>query len=297
MISKTSISFSPLIIGTMRLGEWGANMSTQELENFIDACLDLGLNDFDHADIYGNYTDEGKFGAVLKRRPDLKSKVQITTKCGIRLVSPNRPEHSIKSYDSTKEHITWSVENSLKELGLEQLDVLLIHRPDYLMDPHAIAEAFTALRFAGKVKEFGVSNFSSSQFEMLNSLTPLITNQIEISPLHRAAFENGVLDQCLYKGIIPTAWSPFGGGALFAKSEDPSVLKIQAVITALCRKHNVSADKILIAWLKKHPAGIIPILGTAKIERIKDAQEALSLKLSHEDWYSIWEAALGHEVA
>lgn len=297
MINKSSVTFSPLIIGTMRLGEWGINMSTQELENFIDACLDLGLNDFDHADIYGHYTEEGRFGAVLKRRPDLKSKVQITTKCGIKLVTPNRPEHLIKSYDSSKEHIIWSVENSLKELGVEQLDVLLIHRPDYLMNPHEIAEAFTSLKFAGKVKEFGVSNFSRKQFEILNSFTPLITNQIEISPLHRNAFENGTLDQCIRKGITPTAWSPFGGGSLFSKSTDPSIIKIQESIKVLCRKHNVTADKILIAWLLKHPAGIIPILGTTKIERIKDAKEALDIKLSHEDWYSIWEAAIGEEVA
>jgi len=147
--NKITIDFSPIIIGTMRLGEWGSNKSTQELENFIDACIDMGFNDFDHADIYGHYTEEGRFGQVMKRRPDLKSKVQVTTKYGIRLITPNRSSHQIKSYDSTVNHLIWSTENSLKELGLGCIDVMLIHRPDYLLHPSDIAEAVEKLKKQG----------------------------------------------------------------------------------------------------------------------------------------------------
>lgn len=293
---EIEIEFSPLVIGTMRLGEWGIKMTTNELERFIDECIDLGLNDFDHADIYGHYTEESNFGKVIKRRSDLKSKVQITTKCGILLITPNRPHHKIKSYNSTKDHILFSAENSLQELGVDQLDLLLIHRPDFLMNPHEIAEAFTRLKKEGKVKTFGVSNFTPSQFEMLNSFFPLVTNQVEISLLHRNAFQDGTLDQCLRLGITPTAWSPFGGGEIFSKSEKPEIIRIQKTAKELAKKYNASIDQILLAWILKHPAGIIPVLGSTKIARIKTALAALPMKITHEEWYELWEAAVGNEV-
>lgn len=291
------IQFSPYIIGTMRLGDWGVKMDTQALENFIDGCLDLGLKDFDHADIYGHYTEEARFGEVIKRRPELRSKIQITTKCGIKLVTPNRPNHSLKSYDSTRRHIVQSAENSLEALGVEVIDLLLIHRPDYLMNAHEIASAFSDLKESGKVKRFGVSNFSPSQFDLLRSYIPLVTNQIEVSVLHRNAFEDGTLDQCQKYGIQPTAWSPLGGGALFGKSDDPVVVRVQKVLASLGKKHEATADQLLYAWLLKHPSRIVPVLGTTKIERIQAAMEARAIDLSHDDWYMIWEAAIGEEVA
>ncbi len=295
--NRTEIEFSPIIIGTMRLGDWGSKLSTDELETFVDACVDLGFKDFDHADIYGHYTEEERFGRVIKRRPDLKSKIQITTKCGIRLETPKRPGHQMKSYDSSKEHIIWSAENSLKELGLDALDVFLIHRPDYLMDPHEIAEAFASLKTTGKVKTFGVSNFTTAQFELLNSFTPLVTNQLEISLLHRNAFDDGTLDQCIRHGIRPTAWSPFGGGAIFSKESTPEIQRIRKVATALGEKHIATLDQILIAFLLKHPSKIVPIYGSSKVSRIKSIKGALEIDLSREDWYQLWEAAIGKEVA
>lgn len=295
--NSIKIDFSPIIIGTMRLGEWGSDLSTEDLEKFIDACVDLGFCDFDHADIYGHYTEEERFGKVIKRRPDLKSKIQVTTKCGIKLVTPNRPDHYLKSYDSTKEHIIWSAENSLKALGLDCLDVMLIHRPDYLMDPHDIAEAFTTLKQSGKVKAFGVSNFTVSQFELINSFTPLVTNQMEISLLHRDAFENGTLDQCIRLGIVPTAWSPFGGGSIFSVESTSEIQKIKNVATEIGQKYEASIDQILIAFLLKHPAGIVPIFGSSKIHRVQAIKNALNVNLSHQDWYRLWEAAIGEEVA
>lgn len=292
----TKDSISPYIIGTMRLGTWGSNLSTAEYENFIEGCLDLNLIDFDHADIYGHYTTEDDFGNVLKSRKDLRQKMRITTKCGIKLISENRPEHQIKSYDLTAKHIEASVEKSLKSLNTDYLDVLLLHRPDYLFDSYEIAETFSKLKKEGKVLEFGVSNFSPSQFDVLNSLTPLVTNQVEISLLHRNAFEDGTLDQCQKLKIIPSAWSPLGGGLLFKESSDTKIKAIQSTLATLAKKYGAAADQILYAWLKKHPAGIIPVLGTSKIERIKAAQEALTIELTHEEWYMLWEAALGREI-
>ena len=295
--NKSTIEFSPIIIGTMRLGEWGSNLSTEELEKFIDACIDMGFSDFDHADIYGHYTEEGRFGRVIKRRPDLKSKVQLTTKYGIRLITPNRPSHQIKSYDSTVNHLIWSTENSLKELGVDCIDVMLIHRPDYLLHPSDIAEAVEKLKKQGKIKAFGVSNFTPSQFDLLNSFTPLVTNQLEISLLQRSSFEDGSLDQCLKLGIRPTAWSPFGGGAIFGQTTDPQTIKLKEVLSQVSKEYNATIDQILLAFLLKHPAQIIPILGSTKISRIEAAKDALNIELTHEDWYRLWEAAIGHEVA
>lgn len=294
--TSPSIQFSPLIIGTMRLGVWGAKLNSKELERFIDECVELGLRDFDHADIYGHYTSEGEFGEVIKRRPDLKQKLQITTKCGIRLVCKERPGHTLNSYDSTKAHIIASAENSLKEIGLDHLDLLLLHRPGFLMDPAEIAEAFRSLSLSGKVRFFGVSNFSPSQFETLSAFTELVNNQIEISLLHLNPFTDGTLDQCFRTGAQPTAWSPLGGGLVFGKSEDARILSIQKTIADLSKKYQAPADQILLAFLLKHPAGIVPVLGTSKIARVKSALKAQHVNLSHEDWYALWKASTGKEV-
>jgi len=294
--NHTDLVFSPIIVGTMRWGTWGAQLSSQEVEHFIDECLDRGLRDFDHADIYGDYTEEGHFGEVIKRRPDLKSKIQITTKCGIKRFCTNRPSHKINSYNSTKAHIIDSSENSLRELGVDHIDVLLIHRPDYLMDPVEVAEAFSELQSSGKVRAFGVSNFTTSQVELLSQHFPLITNQIEFSITHHDPLDNGSLDQCIRKSIIPTAWSPFGGGNIFTNSDDAQIKRIQTIANALGVKYNASLDQILLAWILKHPSGIIPVIGSSKIERVKSALGAKQFELTHEEWYQLWEAATGHPV-
>ena len=294
--TDSSIEFSPIIVGAMRLGVWGVDMSTDQLEKYIDQCLELGLQDFDHADIYGHYTEEGRFGQVIRRRPDLKSKIRLTTKCGIKMLSDNRPSHKIKSYDSGKTHIIASAENSLKELGVDCMDLYLIHRPDYLMDPAELAEAVENLKKAGKIKHFGVSNFTPSQFDLLNSYTPLATNQIELSLLHLNALDDGILDQCKKHNISPTAWSPFGGGSIFSDKEDSRVQRIRKTASELGETHGASIDQILLAWLFRHPSGIVPIVGSSKIERIKSAAEAAQIQLSREEWYELLEASRGEEV-
>ena len=168
-MALTKDTISPFIIGTMRLGTWGSQLSTTEYEKFIEGCLELGLVDFDHADIYGHYTTEEDFGNVLKSRKDLRDKMRITTKCGIKLISENRPNHKIKSYDLSAKHILESVDLSLSNLKTDYIDILLLHRPDYLFNPYEIAEAFATLKKEGKVLGFGVSNFTPSQFDLLYS--------------------------------------------------------------------------------------------------------------------------------
>jgi len=292
---NTNHMFSELIIGTMRLGTWDANYNTAQWQGFIEDCLSLGMTTFDHADIYGDYSTETDFGKVLKNAPQLRERLQIITKCGICRVCENRPQYRIKSYDSSKAHIMASVDNSLRELQTEYIDMLLLHRPDYLMEPDEIAEAFTELLAEGKVKSFGVSNFTPSQFQLLNEAFPLATNQIEVSITARHTFEDGTLDQCMRHGIRPQAWSPLGGGVIFGENEVAA--RVKKVAQALIEKHNASLDQILLAWLRRHPAQILPVLGTTKIERVKTAANALDIQLDRVEWYDIWQAATGEKIA
>jgi predicted oxidoreductase len=290
------MNLSPIIIGCMKLGTWGANLSSAELERFIDGCLDLGLTDFDHADIYGGYTTERQFGEVIRRRPDLKNKVRITTKCGIMYPSVERPQYQLKHYNLSADHIRTSIDRSLENLGMDELHVFLLHRPDVLLDPAEIAEAFTAAKQAGKIGHVGVSNFTPSQFDLLHQAVPLETNQVQASLTHLSPFTDGTLDQLLRLGITPTAWSPLGGGKLFA-GDDAQAVRIREAAAPLCEVHHCTLDQLLLAWLMRHPAGIIPVTGTSKLERIKAALEATTIHLTHEEWYQLWTASTGEKVA
>ncbi|MCR9252991.1 MAG: aldo/keto reductase [bacterium] len=297
-MNKEDFEFSPLIIGTMRLGKWGVNYNQQQTQEFIEECLAMDLVDFDLADIYGDYTTETEFGDVLRSNSSLRDKLRITTKCGIRMAVPNKPENTIKSYDSSPEHIVKSVNQSLKSLGTDYIDLLLIHRPDYLMNPEEIAKTFDQLKQEGKVLHFGVSNFSVSQFDLLNDYVPLKTNQIEVSILHREPFEQGELHQCLKHKIRPTAWSPFGGGEIFNSSTTDTTIKaIRETASNIGKKYDAGLFEVLLAWLSKHPSGVIPVLGTSKTDRIKLAKNSLDLSITSEEWYALWQAAIGGEIA
>lgn len=290
--------FSRIVAGVMKWGAWGHQLNTAQMLGLIEQCVELGVTTFDHADIYGHYTTEAEFGAALQRQPALRQQIQIVTKCGIRMVTPNRPQHAIKSYDTSIEHILWSVEQSLKNLRTDYLDLLLLHRPDILLHPDDVAGVFTQLQKEGKVLHFGVSNFTPSQFELLHARFPLVTNQIEASLLHLQPFADGTLDQALRHGCRPMAWSPLGGGAFFAQQPDERITRIQEVANRLAAKRSgVTLDQILIAWLLLHPAGILPVLGTAHIERVKAAVAALPIALMREEWYELWQASTGEEVA
>ena len=291
------VDISPMIIGTMRLGEWGAKLQTNALQTFIEECIDLDLTTFDHADIYGNYTTEADFGKVLTLKPELRRQIQIITKCGINMVTPNRPNHRIKSYDSSAKHIIKSVENSLTALATDYIDVLLLHRPDYLMEPNEIAEAVNTLYRSGKIHAFGVSNFNTQQVALLQSNVPLFTNQVEASLLHLNAFEDGTLEQCMRLGIKPMAWSPFGGGLLFLESKSENVARIKEIAAPLLKKYEATFDQLMIAFLRRHPVGIIPVLGTTNIERVKSAKGAMKIELEREDWYDLLQASKGETIA
>lgn len=291
------LTFSPIIAGTMNWGQWGSRFSTQEYLTQIELCLNEKVSTFDHADIYGHYTTEEEFGKALSLKPSLRQKIQLISKCGIKMVTPNRPSHLIKSYDTSKQHIIRSAERSLTNLQTDHIDLLLIHRPDPLMHPDEIAEAFLQLKEQGKVLDFGISNFTVSQTTMMASRYPISVNQLEVSILHLFPFLDGILDQCIEKKITPMAWSPLGGGKLFNNPEDERKKRILAAAQILAEKYNASPDQLLLSWLLFHPSGILPVMGTTKIERIKAAMAALSIKITREEWFMLWRASTGHEVA
>ncbi|WP_296618392.1 aldo/keto reductase family oxidoreductase [Marivirga sp.] len=295
-LSKRMIEFSPFLVGTMRLGKWGEDFSTNQWIAFIERALELGLKDFDHADIYGDYTTEADFGKVLKEKPHLRHEMQITTKCGIKMPADNRPEYKIKSYDSGEKHIIQSVENSLRNLQTDYIDVLLLHRPDFLMNPNEIAETFEKLKDDGKVKFFGVSNFSPSQFEMIDKMFPLVTHQIEASIRYLYPFEDGTLDQLVLKNIIPTVWSPLGGGKYLLKGNSKEEQDLNQILKKLIDKYELNTAQLMLLFLKRHPSGIIPVLGTSKTERLEEALKVESKTMEKEDWYALYSAAKGEEL-
>lgn len=290
------LQLSKVIAGTMKWGAWGSKFSTDQFLKIIEECISLGVTTFDHADIYGHYTTEADFGKAIALKPQLRDQIQLISKCGICMVTPNRPHHKIKYYDTSREHILRSVENSLINLQTDYLDILLIHRPDPLMDPDEIAEAFTKLKHQGKVNHFGVSNFTPSQAELILSRFPIMTNQIELSVLQLEPFLDGTLDHCINKNIIPMAWSPLGGGNIFAQLEDERNKRIVAVAGFLSEKYNAGPDQILLSWLLQHPSEIIPVLGTSRIERVQAAVEATNISITREEWFMLWRASIGQEI-
>ena len=288
---------SPLALGLWRITN-APSLRPQEVLSLLNTALDQGISTVDQADIYGDYGSEALFGQALTLDPALRERLQIVTKCGIKLISKNRPDHRIKYYDTGRQHIIASVENSLQQMQTDRIDLLLIHRPDPLMDADEVAAAFAELKSAGKVLHFGVSNFSPQQTALLQSRLdePLITNQIEISPLHLDPFTDGSLDYMQTHRIRPMAWSPLGGGSLFS-SESPAINNIKKAGQDLMEHYGLQGlDQLIYAWLMRHPAGIIPVLGTTKSSRIVDAARATQVQISRQDWFALYSAALGNEV-
>jgi predicted oxidoreductase len=293
---SSTLEISRLALGFWRLKKW--KMSAGELLNFMGKVLSLGITTFDHADIYGDYSCEALFGEALKRKPVLRQKMQLITKCGIKLVSQKFPERKTNHYNTGYQHIVNSVEQSLKNFHTDYIDLLLIHRPDPLMNPAETARAFENLHRSGKVLHFGVSNFTPSDFDMLQAHLrfPLVTNEVEISPRQLEHFQNGNMAYFLQKGIHPMAWSPLAQGKLLHPNDEKSY-RIHKKLTALAqRKGMVGLSTLIYAWLLKHPAGIIPILGTGKIERVIEALKVFDVSLSTEEWFEIYETGLGHRV-
>jgi predicted oxidoreductase len=272
--------------------EWG--MRPQDVLAFIEQHSELGITTVDHADIYGDYQCEAAFGEALRLKPSLREKLELVSKCGIATTA--KPEHALSHYLTDRAHILTSAEQSLKNLHTDYLDLLLIHRPDPLMDADEVAEAFTALHSSGKVRHFGVSNFTPAQFSLLQSRLPftLATNQVEISPLNQTVTLDGTLDQCQQLRIRPMAWSCLGGGRLFT---EPRYQALRDELEAIAGEIGAqSPEQVVYAWILRLPSRPLPILGTGKIERMRDAWAALSLPLSRQQWFRIRKAALGYDV-
>jgi len=296
-LSEKGPEVSRLVHGLWRLANWGKD--TERIRELIHGCLELGITTFDHADIYGDYSCESLFGAALAGADVDRSSIQLVTKCGIKLVSGKRPDHRIKSYDTSRSHIVASGENSLKCLRTDYVDLLLIHRPNPLMDPQEVNEAFVSLRDSGKVRHFGVSNFLPFQFEMLASRldVPLVTNQIEYSVMNLAAHAEGSIDQCQRLGIRPMAWSPLGGGRLFAENSEQAV-RLRETLGKIGREVGAaSVDQVAVAWVLKHPVQFVPVLGTGNLNRIRSTVAALDIELSTEQWFDIRRVSTGKDVA
>ncbi|QXO16030.1 aldo/keto reductase [Vibrio ostreae] len=301
MVAKVTIApqgpdLSELVQGYWRLTEWG--MSPQERLTFLKQHVELGITTVDHADIYGNYQCESLFGEALALDPSLREQLQIVTKCDIKLCSDQFPDRQINHYDTSAAHIYQSVNNSLQRLGVSEIDVLLIHRPDVLMDADEVAEAFTELHKVGKVKHFGVSNFSPSQFNLLQSRInkPLVTNQVEINPLNFEVAHDGTLDQMQMLRTRPMAWSCLGGGAIF-NGESEQAQRVRSVLEELRAELGAeSIDQVIYAWVRALPSKPLAIVGSGKIDRVKAAVAALDLTLTREQWFRVWVASKGHGV-
>jgi predicted oxidoreductase len=291
----STLALSPIVAGCWRLLEW--ELRGPALVRWIEQALALGITSFDHADVYGDHRAEAAFGEALRAAPGLRERLQLVTKCGIRLVSPARPEHRVKSYDSTRAHLVASVERSLRAFATDHLDLLLVHRPDLLMEPDELAETFRLLQRSGKVLELGLSNHSASQFLLLQRRFPaLATHQVEFSPLSLGALADGTLEQALDLRIAPMAWSPLAGGRLLT-GRDESARRVRAELEDQGRAHGVSAATMAYAWIRRHPARPIPITGTGRVERLREAVAALEVRMTAEDWYRVHEASMGREVA
>jgi len=285
-------TFSPVIAGTMTWGLWGKNYSAKEMSEMMHHCLESGIHTFDHADIYGGYTTEADFGNGFAQSGVSREKIQLISKCGIQKPCDNRPV-SIKHYDYSAKHILDSVENSLRNLKTDYLDLLLLHRPSPLMNADEIAETVQKLKSNGKILDFGLSNFTPLQTDLIRQKTEVSYNQIEFSATHLEPMLDGSLDHMQIHNIRPMAWSPLG--SVF-KDENPQSLRLRDLLVSLVVKYEVSSDLILLAWILKHPSKVLPVCGTANPDRIKELMKATKIELELEDWFSIWSESVGVEV-
>ena len=288
----TKSSLSPIIAGAMNWGVWDKNLKTKEMENLIHICFENKITTFDHADIYGSYTTEAQFGKALSNSKIKREQIQLISKCGIQMLAEKR-NNTIKHYDYSKDYIIWSVENSLKNLKTDFLNVLLLHRPSPLMQSDEIAEAVEKLKSEGKIIDFGVSNFTSSQTELIRQKTPISYNQIQFSATDYQPMLDGSLDYMQLHQIRPLSWNPLG--SVF-RQENMQTYRLRKLLASLVSKYEIGADTILLAWILKHPAHIIPIAGTVNVARIQALMKATELQLSQEDWFAIWTESMGNEV-
>ena len=276
----------------MNWGVWGKNLSEILMTELIEKSVSLGINTFDHADIYGGYTTEKSFGNALSLSKIDRESIFLISKCGIQYPSDKRPL-KVKYYDYSKGHIRFSVENSLKNLKTDYLDVLLLHRPSPLMNPKEISEEIDKLKEEGKIKSFGVSNFTNSQIKFISKETKVLWNQIEFSLTNNHPMIDGTLDYLQENKIGVMAWSPLGS---FFKEKNEKQKRITILFNALSEKYNCTHDQLLLAWILKHPANIYPVLGSTNPNRLKLAVNAIKINLEIDDWFLILKASDGKKV-
>jgi predicted oxidoreductase len=317
----TLVSSSPLIYGCMMIGGNfdDSPLSAEQRKNgraALQAALECGLNFFDHADIYCRGKSEIVFGEFLAENPALREKIIVQSKCGIHL--PNQEKGLPGRFDLSFDHIVESVEGSLRRLQTDYLDILLLHRPDPLVEPEEVARAFDILHLAGKVRKFGVSNHSPAQIELLRAAVnhPIALNQIEYSPIHTVLHDaalhanmkrphygnpgEGIIEYCRLHGMVLQAWGPLAKGVLTGRAPspeaEPRIRQAAVLIERMAKEKNVSRESIVIAWILRHPAGIMPVIGTTNPDRLKACCEATTIQLSRIEWYEIYTAAIGHGV-
>ena len=289
----SKIPFSKIISGTMTWGVWGKNCTTQQMIELMNSCIDSGITTFDHADIYGGYTTEEAFGKAFSESQINRSDIQMISKCGIQMISEKR-SNSVKHYEYSKAYIVASVEQSLTNLQTEYLDLLLLHRPSPLMQADEIAEAVEKLKIEGKILDFGVSNFTPSQSDLIETKTKINYNQIEFSITNLNPMLDGSLDHMQINRITPMCWSPLG--TVFRKDNEQSQ-RILKVADELASKYEVTNDIILLSWISKHPTGILPVCGTADKKRISSLMKATTVEMELQDWFLLWTASTGDDVA
>ena len=291
------LELSRIVYGMWRVGD-DSDTSAEHVQAKLEACLEQGITSIDQADIYGGYTAEAILGDCLKLAPHLRDKLELVTKCDIVAPMGRYSDARVKYYDTSKQHITQSVDTSLKEMHTDRVDLLLIHRPDPFMDAIETGRALDDLVQSGKVLNVGVSNFKLHDWELLQSAmtNKLVTNQIELSVLATDGFVNGDIAYLQQKAVSPMAWSPLGGGELFNGSNEDAA-NVWAVLAKIGEAQGASVEAVAVAWLLAHPSNIIPVMGTNNIERIAALSEATKVDIDRQTWFQIYTASLGHEVA
>jgi len=288
----TGLSFSRIVYGMWRIGD-DADTSPRHVQAKIEACLEQGITTMDQADIYGGYTAEAILGNGLREAPSLRDKIEIVTKCGIVAPAGRHSAARVKHYDTGAKHINASVEASLRDMNTDRIDLLLIHRPDPMMDPEETGETLDALVASGKVRSVGVSNFRPWDFSLLqsNMTEELVTNQIEISLAETSAFTNGDLAYLQERALPVMAWSPLGGGSLMGK-DGP----LSDALERIAKENNVDAAAVAVAWLLAHPAKILPVMGTNNLARIASISDAEKVEMDRQTWFELYTLANGREV-
>lgn len=318
-IQKRGLEVSQLVLGCMRMGgDWDKNSPItdqhyREGQEALEAALEIGINMFDHADIYTAGKAEKVFGHLLKTHPGLREKITIQSKCGIRFAEGTSPHR----FDFSERHILNSVDGILERLGTEYLDILLLHRPDALVEPEEVASAIHQLKASGKVRHFGVSNMSQGQIKLLQAYSeePFIVNQLEMS-LHKYGFlevgthvnqeeaknnvfPEGTLEFCRLENIQLQSWGPLAQGLYSGRSlegQSESVFKTAELVRKLANEKGTTTEAIVLAWLMTHPAGIQPVIGTINPDRIRACRDAIELRLTREEWYSLYISTRGRNL-